>query len=303
MTQRSDTIIHKLVKHNSLAKPPVWLPDSLCYVVDMGSHAYGCHTEKSDFDIYGFCIPEKSIVFPHLAGEILGFGTEKKRFEQWQAHHMKMPDGNIDYDVQIYSIIKYFHLCMTNNPNMLDSLFVPDRCIRYINNIGKLVRENRHKFLHRGCYHKFKGYAYSQLHKMKTKSYDDDSSRRWMIEQFGYDTKYSSHLVRLALECEQILTECDLDIERNRELLKTIRRGDWTEEQVYQWFGEKDKQLDDLYHKSPLPYSPDESFLRSLLTECLHAWYNEKIIDVDTERVAQDELRALRDRLNSLTFI
>ncbi|MGC5341009.1 DNA polymerase beta superfamily protein, partial [Escherichia coli] len=65
-------------------------------------------------------------------------------------------DGR-EYDCCIYSIIKFFQLVMENNPNMIDSLFVPQNCIVYSTPIGQMVREARHLFLHKGSWHKFKG--------------------------------------------------------------------------------------------------------------------------------------------------
>jgi predicted nucleotidyltransferase len=52
----------------------------------MGSQAYGVNTDTSDLDIYGVCIPPKEMIFPHLAGEIPGFGQQIQRFEMWQEH-------------------------------------------------------------------------------------------------------------------------------------------------------------------------------------------------------------------------
>lgn len=48
----------------------------------MGSIAYGVFADQSDRDIYGFCILPKEDVFPHLAGEIPGFGQPKMCFAQ-----------------------------------------------------------------------------------------------------------------------------------------------------------------------------------------------------------------------------
>ena len=52
------------------------------------------------------------------------------------------------------------------------------------------------------------------------------SNREKDIVKHGYSTKFAYHIVRLLNEVEQILTEHDLDLERNREQLKSIRRGD-----------------------------------------------------------------------------
>lgn len=55
---------------------------------------------------------------------------------------------------------------MENNPNMCDSLFVPQRCVLFASKIGQMVRDNRKLFLHKGSYHKFRGYAYASLNKL-----------------------------------------------------------------------------------------------------------------------------------------
>ncbi len=239
----------------------------------MGSVAYGVSSDTSDLDIYGFCIPPKYIIFPHLNGEIFGFGKQHKRFEQWQKHHVKDLSNGKEYDFSIYSIVKYFHLCMENNPNMIDSLFVPLRCIIHSTQVGEHIREHRKDFLHKGSWYKFKGYAYSQIHKMKIKKPDKESNRYEMVKKYGYDLKFAYHVVRLLNEVEQILVEKDLDIQRNREQLKSIRKGNWTQKQIIEYFEDKEKSLEELYTKSDLPYSPDEEKIKSILLECLEMHY------------------------------
>lgn len=58
---------------------------------------------------------------------------------------------------------------MENNPNIIDSLFTPISCIIHSTAVGNIVRENRKIFLHKGCWQRFKGYAYGQLHKASNK--------------------------------------------------------------------------------------------------------------------------------------
>ena len=85
-------ILQKLRSQN-LIQPPRWLVDQTQYLTVMGSVSYGVSGESSDVDVYGFCIPPKDLVFPHLAGEIHGFGRQIQKFEQWQQHHVTPPDG------------------------------------------------------------------------------------------------------------------------------------------------------------------------------------------------------------------
>lgn len=283
-----------------LVTPPGFLRANVQYEVLMGSVAYGVSTDTSDMDIYGFCIPPKNIVFPHLNGEIMGFGKQHERFEQWQQHHIKDVSAKKEYDFSIYSIVKYFQLCMQNNPNMIDSLFVPRRCILHSTAVGELVRENRKLFLHKGAWHKFKGYAYSQVHKMKIKNPEPGSTRYEMVQKYGYDLKFAYHVVRLLNEIEQILTEHDLDLERNREQLKAIRRGEWTQEQIIDYFETREKDLESLYTSSSLPHSPDEEKIKGLLLQCLEHHYGSLGDTIKTDVTINsvlDEMQAYIDKI------
>ena len=76
-----------------LVRPPRWLPRNVMYETIMGSVAYGVSGDTSDMDVYGFAIPPKDEVFPHLRGEVAGFGTPRPRFEQFEAHHVADPDA------------------------------------------------------------------------------------------------------------------------------------------------------------------------------------------------------------------
>jgi len=324
------SVVDKLTSRG-LITPPSHLKTNIHFEVMMGSIAYGCSNDASDCDVYGFSIPPKDVIFPHLSGYIIGFGRQPKKFEQYQQHHIKDETFNKEYDITIYNIVKYFQLVMNNNPNMIDSLFVPRRCILHSTQVGEHVRENRKLFLTKRSWHTFKGYAYSQLNKAKNKNaklfidiceqmdidYTIDMSdfdkishkfqnndvsrfkaiyskvhqsghatkRLATIKKYGYDVKFAYHIVRLLNEVEQILVEQDLDIQRNREQLKSIRRGYWTLEQIEKYFEKKELSLEKLYTSSTLRHSPDEEGIKKILIECLEMHYG----SLDKVIVQQDE--------------
>lgn len=168
---------------NKLVHPPSFLYDNINYMVIMGSNAYGVSNDLSDMDVYGFCTPPKEYIFPHLNGIIPGFGRQQQNFDQWQEHHIVDASNNREYDFSIYNIVRYFQLCMDNNPNMLDSLYVPDRCVLHIDKVGQHLRENRDLFLHKGSSYKFRGYAHSQMAKIKNKSNSSNPKRAESIEK------------------------------------------------------------------------------------------------------------------------
>ncbi|HEX8683774.1 MAG TPA: nucleotidyltransferase domain-containing protein [Ardenticatenaceae bacterium] len=286
------------LSNKQLIHPPDFVLTNTMYLTMMGSVAYAVSSDTSDMDIYGFCIPPKAMLFPHLAGEIPGFGSPAPRFEQYQQHHVHdltaLAGKGRTYDLTIYGIVKYFQLCMENNPNMIDSLFTPQFCVLHTTQAGNMVRENRSLFLHKGAWHKFKNYAYSQLHKMTFKK--PIGKRRETVEEYGYDVKFAYHTVRLLDEVEQILTEGTIDLQRNREQLKSIRRGEWTEEQVREWASDKERQLEEAYHRSELPPGPDEAHIKQLLIRCLEMHYGnlgEAISVPDLADATLEEIRRL----------
>lgn len=261
--------------NKKLITPPKWLIDNVMYETITGSVAYGTSSDTSDMDVYGFCINLREDIFPHLKGEIPGFGRQIQRFEQFQEHGIvdteAMGGDGRTYDITIFSIVKYFQLCMDNNPNMLDTLYTSFECVLHSTEVGKLVRDNRDIFLHKGSFHKFLGYAHSQITKMNNKN--PQGKRKEMVELHGFDCKYACHLVRLAYECEMILMEHTLDLRRHNEHLKSIRKGEVPKEDILKWFGEKELQLNALYHTSTLRHKPDEAKIKALLLTCLESHY------------------------------
>jgi predicted nucleotidyltransferase len=251
-------------------------------------------------DLYGIVFPPKDIVFPHLAGKIHGFDKIDK-FDQYQQHHIIDPDNTEQsYDITCYSIVRFFFLLLDNNPNVVDSIFTPHSCILHCTQVGNLIRENRKIFLHKGIFHRLKGYAYAQLAKMTSKEPELNSKRQKLRDEFGFDVKYGMHICRLVMQCEQILTTHDLDLTQNSEQLKAIRRGEWTEQQIRDFFTQKEKSLEDLHNKSDLRHSPDVPRIKQLLLTCLEAHYgnlDKVIVNPDKNTVAIQQIREILSNL------
>jgi len=270
------------------------------YEVIMGSFAYGVSSDVSDTDVYGMYVPPIEYIFPHTAGYIRGFGPQPDygKVDNFQRHHI-MCDGR-EYDLALFSIIRYFDLCMDNNPNMIDSLFVPARCVVHIDTVGEIMRENRRLFLHKGIQKKLLGYAFGQLKKIRSQT--REGKRAEVVEKYGYDVKNAYHVVRLVQQAEMVMTTHDLDLELNRELLKSVRRGEWTLERLEEWFEQRQRDLDTLYVTSDLRLVPDYDTIKSLLMQCLEAKFGSLQAYFNSEgsdRIAQDKLAQIKAIVNS----
>lgn len=277
-----------------LIKPPPYVIGGTQYLTIMGSQAYAVNNDDSDLDLYGWCIPPKDMIFPHLRGEIPGFGLQVQKFEQFQQHGVIEKDHNKEYDLNIYSIVKYFQLVMENNPNMIDSLFTDETCALKSTKISNHVRDNRKTFLSKKAWHTFKGYAYAQMKKMRTKEHNPEGKRFHMIEKYGYDVKFAYHVVRLLNEVEMILIDHDLDLRRNNDQLKEIRAGLWTMDQIEAYFLMKERALEETYVKSTLRHKPDEPAIKKILLEVLEEHFGTLQGMVETADHYKDMLRQIQ---------
>lgn len=251
---------------------PTWLKYGLQYETVMGSTAFGAGSGSSDIDVYGFCIPPKDDVFPHLRGEIPGFSRPHVRFEQYNPHHVKS-EGGVEYDFTIYSIVKYIKMCMNCNPNIIETLFTNrENHVTHCTKIAGYIRANRHVFLHKGAYDKFTGMARKQLYRMH-EMYGDNQERLALVNEIGYDVKTAYHAVRLLLEIEQILDTQDIILDKYGKTYQDIRKGCWSAEYLIEWCRKKTSDLEELCQTSTLRDGPDENAVRDILLDCLEDHY------------------------------
>jgi predicted nucleotidyltransferase len=127
--------------------------DNTIFLSVIGSHAYGTNLPTSDEDMGGVCIiPDKAYYI----------GT--KNFEQADSWTNEKGEK---IDKTIYSIRKIVGLCLDNNPNCLDLLFVPERCKRIIKPQWQKFIDVREDFLCSRLRFSLSGYAHSQIHRIK----------------------------------------------------------------------------------------------------------------------------------------
>ncbi len=130
--------------------------------IKVGSHLYGTNTPKSDEDFSGVFLPTKEFIFGFRKVEEVNLSITDKDEAGKNTEHA--------VDRKLYEFRKFVKLALDNNPNIIEQVFVNEANIVYINEVGRALLAKRHRFPHKGLLQKFKGYAFSQKHKMVIRS-------------------------------------------------------------------------------------------------------------------------------------
>lgn len=122
----------------------------LIYLGVAGSRAYGTFNPDSDWDYRGVIIPPQFINDSFI-------------------HSFEQKEGLEGYgnDSVAYDIRKYFKLAAECNPNVLEILWLPDQLITVNTEYGEAMRSAKKDFLSQRAKHRFHGYAYAQLKRIK----------------------------------------------------------------------------------------------------------------------------------------
>lgn len=120
-----------------------WFVENTIFTTLHGSHAYGTNIETSDIDVKGiFVLPKKN------------YYSVLESPEQVQ---LKEPDA------VVFELRKFLKLAADCNPNIIEVLFTDESDWCSITPAGRLLVENKEKFLSTKIKHTFFGYAKSQL--------------------------------------------------------------------------------------------------------------------------------------------
>jgi hypothetical protein len=134
----------------------------------------------------------------------------------------------------------------------------------------------RDLFLSKKAYHSFKGYAYAQRQKLTVKR-DNMTGRTELALKYGYDVKFASHLIRLLLECLQLLTENTLTFPLpNNNLVRDIKLGKYDLTWVLNKAEDLEKLIDLAYVNSNLQHTPNFEEINKLQMNVLeYFWRNQ----------------------------
>jgi hypothetical protein len=223
----------------------------------VGSGVHGTAVSGTDDrDEMGICLEPPEYV--------IGLRT----FEQYEWHSawerpggLRNRSGHGDLDVTIYSARKWMRLALNGNPSVLVPLFVPEDETVTVTPLGRELRALAPAIVSRRAGERFAGYLEAQRRGLLShEGKGRDVTRPELIEQFGWDTKYGGHMVRLGLQGVELLTTGRITLpmpQQERELVRAVRAGRVTMDEALDIAGDLEALLRDLTESSPLRAEPD----------------------------------------------
>jgi uncharacterized protein len=208
-----------------------------------------------DRDEMGVCIEPRRYV--------VGFG----KFEQWVYRSAAERDGHAgarsqagDLDLTVYSLRKWAQLALRGNPTVLLLLYLPENALVIRNSIGEQLQKLAPAFASRRAGKRFLGYLEAQRQRLVGERGQRDVNRTDLVEQFGYDTKYAMHMLRLGHQGVEFLESGRLTLpmrEPVRSHLMDVRQGRSNLADILAECKELELRLGALIDSSPLPLEPD----------------------------------------------
>ena len=209
--------------------------DRIFYRVEVGSTAYGFGIKgQEDIDHMAVALP--------LNNEWCKVDSSPQDTLVYRpGRGPSDPSGPGDLDLVVYGALKYCKLAYKGNPSILAALYSP---IIETSEMGEELRKlgENGTFISYHAKNAFCGY----LDKQRKKLYKSPASRKPIVEKYGYDTKYVTHMARLAIQGYEFLTTGRMEIPMSPKYLgdlTAIRKGQYSYEDALWYVSEAENKL------------------------------------------------------------
>lgn len=232
----------------------------------VGSQAHGTNVAGTDDrDEMGIAVEPRT----HVLGLY--------RFDQWlyrTAEHEGSRSGPGDLDLVIYGLQKYMRLAAAGNPSVLALLFCPNPIVWTPQ--GKMLQDAAGALVSRDAGARFLGYLTSQRDKMLG-TRGNRTNRPELIEQYGFDTKFAGHAVRLGYQGVEFLTTGRMTLpmpEDIRSWIVALRTGGHTQADALERIEDYRAQIETLMKAPDMPRHADKDALSDVMEWVYQSWWD-----------------------------
>ena len=239
------------------------IPEKVIIRSAMGSLVYGTNHQDSDEDFMAVvCADEMSYL------SLNQWGSQGTKQIQTKDEY-----GDVLWEMTSYELTKFVRLCENFNPNVIVLLWLREKDYLDLHEWGRLLIENRHMFSSKVSISSFCGYAYNQLGRMGQDGAPTGQlgkKRKDIRDQYGFDTKYMYHAVRLTRMIREFMENKGESLnvwrgDRDAEELLKIRFGAWSYEHGKNYIEQQLDEIKSLAETSGLPDQPDKQAIRDIV--------------------------------------
>jgi hypothetical protein len=243
--------------------------DNLALLGQVGSGLHGVTTGNDDRDEMGVCVEPPEYVIGNAPFEQYLFRTQPEGVRS----------GVGDLDLVVYSLRKWARLAAQGNPTVLLLLYLPSSEIVHVNHIGCDLQNRSEMFMSRQVAARFGGYLVSQRDQLLGLKSKKHTNRPELVDEYGFDTKFAYHMVRLGIQGVELLTTGKITLpipEPHHTWLLDLRNGKHTKQEA---LDAAECLLDELEHlelHADLPEHPDYAAINRWLTQTYIDWWELK---------------------------
>ncbi|GAB3156296.1 hypothetical protein GCM10027258_62500 [Amycolatopsis stemonae] len=222
----------------------------------VGSGVHGLAIAGTDDrDEMGMCVEPREYVIGMRRFDQYMYRTAAERTGDDNA-----PSQPGDLDLVVYSLRKWLRLALDGNPSVLVPLFVSDDEVVSETELGRHLRAHPEWIISRSAGHRFVGYLRSQRTRMVEGTVAKRVSRPALVEQYGFDTKFAGHMVRLGVQGVELLETGRITLpmpEPWRTWIRDLRQGKHTQQEAIDAAADLEARIETLIGTSELPYKPN----------------------------------------------
>ena len=244
------------------------LRNNIAFSSVMGSRAYGLERPESDTDRRGF------YVLPANAHWSARTNSDFRK----QIEFSQQGGDNAVY----WEVGRFLEMLVSNNPNMLETLFSP--VVEICSDLAKPLIDQRERFLSKRIIKTYRGYAIQQFEKLrankeaceelglKPKTYTNPGCVEG-TRDIALSRRNAMHMVRMMIGGVSALRDhcVQVDVREYRDELLAIRAGTMSLKGAHAWFQELQAEFDALAETTTLRDRPDAEWADQYLVSVRQA--------------------------------
>lgn len=185
-----------------------------------------------------------------------------------------VPSGPGDLDLTVYGLRRFCRLALKGSPTVLLLFFVEGEHLLARAPAGERLQSLAPAFVSKRTGRAFRGYLEAQRRSLLGERHA--TRTRELSAEYGYDTKYAMHALRIAVQGIELLSTGRISLpvsEPDRSRLRAVRAGSVPLDEVVARLDELTARLERLTDESDLPPVGDQKRVSRFLVEVYReAW-------------------------------